>query len=127
MEQNSEPEEPEGFGRQVPLAELIDLARLERESGRKPSPKTIREALPEGWVLCDDGLHAARDRRLLFKDGWILLLGLVCFGAAGLGLFWSTFPRGWRGITRFAIVIVVVLLAGGLVAPIITRSLNRRS
>lgn len=109
----------------VPVEQLVDLDRL-RADGRAPTPKEIREALPPGWVLDEDGRHARRDLRVLARDGWVLVVGLVCFGAAGLGMFWQTFPSGWRGVGRFAVLIVVVLLAGGLVAPGITRALQRR-
>lgn len=110
----------------VPVEQLVDLESL-RTDGRRPSPKQIREALPPGWVLDEDGLHARRDLRVLARDGWVLVLGLVCFGAAGVGLFWQTFPRGWSGVGRFVTLILVVLIAGGLIAPGITRALNRRS
>jgi len=110
----------------VPVEQLVDLKALERD-GRAPTPKQIREALPAGWVLDEDGQHARRDLRVLARDGWVLVLGLVSFGTIALGLFWQTFPKGWAGVTRFAILIVVVLAAGGLVAPIITKALNRRA
>jgi hypothetical protein len=110
----------------VPVATLVDLERLAAD-GRPLTPARLRAALPRGWVLEDDGVHARRDLRLLFREGWILAVGLVSFGAAVLGLFWWSFPRGVAGILRFALVIVVVLVAGGLVAPIVTRALNRRT
>lgn len=109
----------------VPVEQLVDLEAL-RDDGRPPTPKQIREALPPGWVLDEDGRHARRDLRVLARDGWVLVLGLVCFGAAGIGLFWQTFPRGWSGIARFVTLLAIVLVAGGLVAPGITRALNRR-
>ena len=110
----------------VPIEQLVDLPALTK-GGRRPSPKALREALPAGWVLDDDGRTARRDLRVLARDGWVLLLGLVCFGAIALGLFWSTFPRGWAGIGRFLMLVVIVILAGGLAAPMITRALNRRA
>ena len=110
----------------VPVEQLVDLSAL-RADGQRPTPKQIRDALPPGWVLAEDGCTARRDLRVLARDGWVLALGLVTFGAAGIGLFWQTFPRGWAGIGRFLMLIVVVLVAGGLVAPIITRALNRPS
>ena len=67
-----------------------------------------------------------RERRLFFSRSWVLLLGLVSFGCAALFLFWSTFPQGWRGVTRVVILIVIVLVIGGLVGPLITRALHRR-
>ena len=67
-----------------------------------------------------------RDARVLHRHGIVLIVGLVTFGAAGIGLFWSTFPRGWGGITRAAILLAVLLVCGGLVAPVVTRALNRR-
>lgn len=109
----------------VPIEQLVDLAAL-ATPGREPTPTRIREALPPGWVLEPDGRHARRDLRVLARDGWVLALGLVCFGAAGLGLFYSTFPRGLRGLGRFAALIVVVLLIGGLVGPMITKALMRK-
>jgi len=109
----------------VPIEQLVDLETLGR-GGRPPTPKELREALPPGWVLDEDGKTARRDLRVLAKDGWVLVIGLVCFGAAGIGLFWKAFPRGWGGFLRFGILIAVVLIAGGLVAPMITRALNRR-
>ena len=109
----------------VPVERLVDLARL-GAGGRPPTPSEIRAALPPGWVLGPDGRHARRDLRVLARDGWVLVLGLACFGAAGLGLFWRTFPRGWRGVGRFAALVGIVLVAGGLVAPGITRALQAR-
>ena len=67
-----------------------------------------------------------RDGRLLFRDGWMLILFLVCFGAAAGGIFWWSAPRGAGGWIRFAIALAIVLLAGGIVAPIVTRALYRR-
>lgn len=109
----------------VPVADLVDLAALGRE-GRPPTPAQLRAALPPGWVLDEDGVTARRDARVLHRHGIVLIVGLVTFGAAGLGLFWSTFPRGWGGITRAAILLAVLLVCGGLVAPAVTRALNRR-
>lgn len=108
----------------VPIGDLIDLNAI-GSGGRGPSPKEIRDALPRGWVLDEDGLHARRDMRLAFREGWILVLGLVCFGAIVLGIFWSTFPRGWSGILRFVLLLALLVVIGGLVAPSITRALNR--
>jgi hypothetical protein len=111
--------------RRVRVDELIDLDELRRQ-GRPPTPAQIRAAMPPGWVLEEDGEHARRDLRLLFRRGWILVLALICFGAAGVGLFWSAFPRGWAGLARVAILLAVLLLIGGLLAPAITRALYRR-
>lgn len=105
----------------VRIDELIDAARL-----RELRPSEIRGALPPGWVPDDDGVHARRDGRWLFRHGWVLITGLVTFGSAALFLFWSTFPSGWRGVARVVVLVVVVLLIGGLVAPLVTRALNRR-
>ena len=109
----------------VPVRELVDLEGLGR-GGRAPTPKELRDALPRGWVLEEDGVTARRDRRLLFREGWILVVGLVCFGAAGLGLLWAGLPRGWAGARRFALLLALLALVGGLVAPAITRALHRR-
>ena len=110
----------------VPVRELIDLSRLGK-GGRPPTPSEIRAALPRGWVLESDGETARRDLRLFFREGWILLVGLIVFGSAVLALFWWSFPRGAAGLLRFAIVVGVVIVAGGLVAPWITKTLNRRT
>ena len=109
----------------VPIEDLVDLAAL-RDDGRDPTPTQLRQALPAGWVLDEDGRHARRDLRVLARDGWVLLIGLVLFGAAGFFLFWDSFPRGWRGLGRFAVLIALVLFAGGLAGPMITRALKRR-
>ena len=109
----------------VPVEDLVDLAAL-RQDGRGPSPAKLRAALPRGWVLEDDHLHARRDARMIFREGWILLVGLVVFGSAGIGLFYMTFPRGWTGIVRALILLAALLVIGGLVAPMITKALNRR-
>jgi len=77
----------------VPVEQLIDLSKL-RTGGRAPTPREIRDALPRGWVLDEDGVTAHSDARLMFKEGWVLIVGLVCFGAAVIGLFYLTFPRG---------------------------------
>jgi hypothetical protein len=111
--------------RRVPIEDLIDPAWL-AEQGREPSPARLRAALPRGWVLEEDLRHARRDARLLFREGWILLTGLFVFGTAAAGLFYLTFPRGWAGLTRAGILLLVLILLGGLVAPMITRALNRR-
>jgi len=67
-----------------------------------------------------------RDGRLLFRDGWMLILFLVCFGAAAGGIFWWSAPRGGAGWIRFGVAVLLVLVAGGIVAPIVTRAIYRR-
>ena len=109
----------------VPVDELIDLERV-GPGTRRPTPREIRDALPRGWVLDEDGLTARRDARLLFREGWVLLLGLVSFGAAAIGFFWWSAPRGVGGLLHFGVAVVLVLFAGGVVGPIVTRALQRR-
>jgi len=109
----------------VPVEQLIDLAKLGTPE-RKPTPREIRDALPRGWVLEEDGVTARSDARLLFKEGWVLIVGLVSFGAAAIGLFYMTLPRGAGGWLRLVLMIVVLIIAGGIVGPIVTRALNRR-
>lgn len=109
----------------VPIEQLVDLSSL-RDDGASPTPKQIREALPAGWVLDEDGRHARRDLRVLARDGWVLVLGLVLFGGAGFFLFYDSFPKGWRGVGRFGVLILLVLFAGGIAGPMITRALTRR-
>ena len=109
----------------VPVSDLVDLDTLGR-AGRPPTPAQLRAALPVGWVLDEDGTTARRDGRVLHRHSVVLVLGLVTFGAAGLGLFWTTFPRGWGGIARAVTLLVVLLVAGGLVGPAVTRALHRR-
>ena len=109
----------------VPIGELVDLAALARD-GRPVTPRRIREALPRGWALDDDNEHAHRDVRLLFREGWILILGLLVFGALG-GVFLSSgVPSGWAGVLRVLGLIALVLVFGGVAAPLITRALYRR-
>ena len=113
------------MSQRVPVTELIDLEGL-APAGERPSTRAIREALPAGWVLEEDGSTARRDLRLLARQGWMLLLLMLVFGSVGLGLFWSSFPRGSKGLLYLLVLIGCVLLAGGLVAPLITRALYRR-
>jgi len=109
----------------VPVEELVDLSHLSA-GGRPISPRTLRAALPRGWALTDDGAHAYRDARLFFREGWILLAGLVVFGSAAGAFLWGALPHGWRGFAYLAALIGIVLGVGGLVAPRITRALQRR-
>lgn len=109
----------------VPVAELVDLEALTAED-RAPTAREIRAALPRGWVLEPDGVTARRDLRLFFREGWILVLGLVLFGAGGAIFFWDVFPRGLAGLVRLALLIGAVLLAAGVVAPVITRALYKK-
>ncbi len=111
--------------KRVPVGELVDLEALARD-GRPPTPARIRAALPRGWVLDADGRTARRDGRVFFRDSWVLLSGLIMFGAAGIGLFWQTFPRGWSGVTRAALLVAMMLVLGGVVAPLVTRAVYRR-
>ena len=109
----------------VPVAELIDLNSL-AEDGRAPSKRRLRAALPRGWVLEDDGIHARRDLRLFFREGWILVVGLVTFGGVGLAFLWDAMPGGWRGLARFGLLVGVVLAVGGVVGPIVSRALQEK-
>ncbi len=109
----------------IPIEELVDLEAL-RAHGRQPTPARLRAALPRGWVLEDDLRHARRDARLALGGGWILLVGLVVFGSAAAGLFYMTFPRGWSGLVRGALLLAVLIALGGLVGPAVTRALGRR-
>jgi len=108
----------------VAVTELVDLDEV-GPSHRPPTPAELRAALPRGWVLQDDGVTARRDLRLFFREGWILIVGLVVFGSVVAGMFLLTFPRGLAGILRLLGLIGLVLLAGGIVGPMVTRALNR--
>ncbi|MBM3976922.1 MAG: hypothetical protein FJ299_08030 [Planctomycetes bacterium] len=126
MSTNASPD-PTPRGGRIPVRELIDLPALERARGRALSPAELRAALPRGWV--PDDAHpgyARRDGRLLFSESWILLTALVTFGCLGLFFLWSALPSGWSGIARFGLLVGGVLVVGGLVAPRITRALQRR-
>lgn len=112
------------MSRRVPVTELIDLERV-GPGHRPPTPAELRAALPRGWVLDADGVTARSDLRLLFREGWVLVLGLVAFGVVGLGFLWGAFPRGAAGFLRLAVLVGVVLLAGGVVGPLVTRALHR--
>ncbi len=108
----------------VPVEDLVDLEAL--ASGDRPaSPKTIRQALPPGWVLDEDGCTARKDLRVMARTGPVLVLGLVLFGGAIIFLFMETFPKGWKGVTRAGILIAIMLAVGGIVGPLVTRALNR--
>jgi hypothetical protein len=109
----------------VHVSELVDLDALS-EGGRPPHPARLRAALPRGWVLEPDGEHARRDLRLFFREGWILIVGMAVFGGIALLSFWSVFPAGLSGFLRFAGLVLVVLLVGGVVGPIVTRALMRK-
>ncbi len=109
----------------VPLSDLIDVERV-GPGDRPPTPRELREALPRGWALDDDNLHAHRDLRLFFREGWILLTGLFLFGTFGLFFLVGAMPRGWGGFVRLAVLLIVILAVGGLVGPMVTRALHRR-
>jgi hypothetical protein len=109
----------------VRVDELVDLARLGR-AGAPPTPSDIRAALPRGWVLDDDGEYAHRDRRWMFTNGWILICAMAAFAAVAIGIYASTAPRGWRGLSRVAILLALLVLIGGVVGPLVTRALIRR-
>ena len=109
----------------VPVEELLDLSQV-GPGNRPPTPRELRGALPRGWALDDNGTTAHRDARLLFREGWILIIGMLLFGIGAVIFFSSVLPHGWAGFLRFAGVAVAVLLAGGIVGPIISRALLRR-
>ncbi len=109
----------------VPVTDLIELDQL-RSDGRTPTPREIRAALPRGWLLETHNVTARRDLRLFFREGWILIVGLVLFGGMGLAFFAQVLPRGGRGLLRFGLLIAVVAATAGFVAPIVTRALYRR-
>ena len=108
----------------VSIAELVDPARL-RALGPRPSPAALRACLPRGWVLAEDGLHARRDLRLFFREGWILVLCLIVFGTVGAMFVLGAVPRGWSGLLRVLGLVAIVWLAAGLAGPRITRALRR--
>ena len=115
---------PPDEGRErVPISELIDLDAL-RADGRELHPREIRAQLPRGWVLDPDHRHAHRDVRLFFREGWILLCGLVIFGAIGGTFVWGGQPQGWRGILKLVLALVLLVVAGGVAGPTITRTLR---
>lgn len=112
--------------KRVPLAELLspeELAAL----GPAPSPRALRAVLPRGWVPSEDGRHAERDLRLFFREGWILALCLVVFGTLGGMFLAGAMPRGLAGVARFLGLVLLLVLAAGVVGPLITRALTRRS
>jgi len=121
----SEPRQPQVDAEHVPIERLIDLENW-KEKGCAPTRREIRAALPRGWVLDPDQRHAHRDLRLFFREGWILLSGLGIFGVLG-GLFvWAGLPGGWQGALKLLIALVMLLTAGGIAGPAITRALMRK-
>ena len=109
----------------VPIEELIDVDALSVD-GHAPTARSLRAALPRGWALSDDHEHAYRDARLLFREGWILIVGLVVFGSVGGAFLWGAMPRGWLGAVRLLALVLIVLAIGGVVGPLITRALYRK-
>ena len=87
-----------------------------------PHPIDLDARVPQARLL--SGIEVHRDARLLFREGWILLLGLVLFGALGSVFLAGGLPRGLGGILRLGVSAVVLVLVGGLVAPWITKTLN---
>ena len=120
-----EPRPHAGSAQLVPIEQLVDLESL-REGGREPSLQRLRAALPPGWVLQADGRSARRDLRVLARDGWVLLTGLVCFGAVAIGLFRYSLPRDGAGLWTLALLVGSLILVSGLVGPLITKALMRR-
>jgi len=108
----------------VPITELVEPERL-RALGEAPGPRELRARLPRGWVPEDDGLHARRDLRVFFGQGWILALCLLVFGSLGAAFVIGAMPRGWSGVLRVAGMLVVVWLAAGIAGPLITRALKK--
>ena len=108
----------------VPITELVDPERL-RALGPTPSPAALRAALPRGWVPAEDGF-ARRDLRLFFREGWILAVCLLVFGALGAMFVLGAMPRGWAGAARVLVLVAIVGLAAGVAGPLITRTLRRR-
>lgn len=112
--------------KRVELSELLspeELAAL----GPAPSPRELRARLPRGWVPCDDGRHAERDLRLFFREGWMLALCLLVFGALGAMFLAGALPRGLAGVLRFLGLVALLVLAAGVVGPLVTRALAQRS
>ena len=112
----------------VPIGELVDLEQLTASlNGQAPTPANLRAALPPGWALDDDPAFAKKDLRLLFRRGWLLAIGMLLFGAAGILFFIEVFPRGWSGVMRFMTLLAILGLVGGVVGPMITRALSGKS
>ena len=109
----------------VRIEQLVDLSKAGR-GGAPPTRSDLRRALPKGWVLDDDGLHALRDRRLLFGQGWVLLTAMVVFGALSIVIYASAAPRGWSALIRVGILVIVLVLIGGVIGPLLTRALYRK-
>jgi hypothetical protein len=65
-------------------------------------------------------------KRLFFHEGWMLCLCLVVFGALGAFLVLGALPRGWSGFVRLVVLFGLVLFAGGVAGPLISRALRRR-
>jgi len=107
------------------ISELVEGERL-RALGPEPSVHELRKALPRGWLLEADRVHARRDLRLFFREGWMLALCLLVFGALGALFLLGAAPRGWSGVLRLIGLVAAVALAGGIAGPVITRALRDR-
>jgi hypothetical protein len=107
-------------GRSVPIEELVDPA-LFGDGTKTPHPYKLRDALPPGWILEPDLKHARRDRRVLAGGGWVLVIGMISFGTVAFFIFRDAFPKGFGGFLRLGAMLAIVLLAGGIVGPMVTR------
>jgi len=112
-------------GKRRRIEALVNL-ESSSENGATPSARRIRAALPRGWVLEDDGRHARRDRRLFFRQSWILLFALVAFASVAVVFFWGALPHSLLGFARVLAMIALVLVVGGVAGPLISRSLQQR-
>lgn len=113
-------------GRRVPIEQLVDPA-LFGDGTKTPHPYKLRDALPAGWILEPDLKHARRDRRLLAGGGWVLVIGMVSFGTVAFFIFRDAFPKGIGAYLRLGGMLAILLLAGGVVGPLVTRALTQKS
>ncbi len=64
------------------------------------------------------------NRRL--REGWVLVVGMVVFGCTGAYLIWDSLPSGLAGVIRVVLLVGLVLFAGGVAGPMITKAVRRR-
>jgi hypothetical protein len=86
-----------------------------------PPPGGAADVKPSAFRL-----PTARDARVGFGQGWVLIAGMVCLAAVFLGIVWNTAPRAWRGWVVGAGVAAAVFFLLAPAAAVFTRRLYKR-
>jgi hypothetical protein len=92
------------------------------------SPRPPRPAAPIGAP--DERPAAgppARDRRLGYGQGWVLIAGMVALATVFLGIVWNAAPRAWRGWLVGGGAALAFAFLAAPAAAVFTRRLLRRA